>query len=175
MNNIIEAKAQDVLRKGNAYTLPIPIKNIIKDLDIILSPYDLGKDVSGVLVIDGDKCKIGYNSTESHVRQRFTLAHELGHYVLHKNKGQEVFVDNVSYMFRKSNAKTSKGYKIEKEANQFAAAILMPKDLIEEQIKSLTNDVISDHDLICELSKIFKVSQIAMTYRLNNLGYFYDF
>jgi Zn-dependent peptidase ImmA (M78 family) len=175
MINSIEAKAQEVLRKSNAFIAPIPIKSIIKDLDIILSPYDLGKDVSGVLVIDGNKCKIGYNSTESHVRQRFTLAHELGHFILHRNKEQEVFVDNVSYMFRKSDAKTSKGYKIEKEANQFAAAILMPKGLIEDQIESLNDNSLSDHDLICELSKIFKVSQIAMTYRLNNLGYFYDY
>lgn len=174
VTNQIEKKALELLVKTDSLNAPIPIKEIIKSLDIKLSPYDLGEDVSGVLVIDNQNYKIGYNSTESHVRQRFTLAHELGHFILHKNKAQEVFVDNVTYMFRKANTRT-KDYKIEMEANQFAAAILMPKQLLELEIDKLSGSILSDHDLISSLSKIFKVSQIAMTYRLNNLGYFYDF
>jgi Zn-dependent peptidase ImmA (M78 family) len=172
--NQIENKAIELLEKTNSISLPIPIKDIIKKLGIKLSPYDLGSDVSGVLVIDNENSKIGYNSTESHVRQRFTLAHELGHYILHKNKNQDVFVDNVTYMFRKSNTR-SVDYKIEMEANQFAAAILMPGILIERELNLLNTGDMSDHDLIVELATKFKVSQIAMTYRLNNLGYFYDY
>lgn len=172
--NQIEKKALELLQKTNSISLPIPIKNIIKSQGIKLSPYDLGDDVSGVLVIDNENCKIGYNSTESHVRQRFTLAHELGHFILHKNKSQDVFVDKVTYMFRKSNTR-SVDYKIEMEANQFAAAILMPEIMIERELNKLNNGNLSDHDLIVELANKFKVSQIAMTYRLNNLGYFYDY
>ena len=170
----IEKKAFELLEKTNSVSLPIPIKEVIKKIGIKLSPYDLGNDVSGVLVIDNETCKIGYNSTESHVRQRFTLAHELGHFILHKNKNQDVFVDNVTYMFRKSNTR-SVDYKIEMEANQFAAAILMPEIMIERELNKLNNGNLSDHDLIVELANKFKVSQIAMTYRLNNLGYFYDY
>jgi Zn-dependent peptidase ImmA (M78 family) len=172
--NQIEKRAFELLAETNHLKAPVPIKTIIKSLGIKLNPVDLGEDVSGVLVIDNDNAKIGYNSTEAYVRQRFTLAHELGHFILHKNKDKEVFVDNVTYMFRKANAR-SKDYKIEMEANQFAAAILMPKKLIVTEIATLQENSISDHDLIVELSKIFKVSQIAMTHRLNNLGYFYDF
>lgn len=172
--NQIEKKAFELLEITNSISLPIPIKDIIKKLGIKLSPYDLGDDVSGVLVIDNENCKIGYNSTESHVRQRFTLAHELGHFILHKNKHQDIFVDNVTYMFRKSNSK-SVDYKIEMEANQFAASILMPASLIEKEIEILNDGSISDHDLIAELANKFKVSQIAMTFRLNNLGYFYNY
>jgi Zn-dependent peptidase ImmA (M78 family) len=174
LKNQIEKKALEVLKSLETLEAPIPIKTIIKNHGIKLSPYDLGEDVSGVLVIDNTNCKIGYNSTESHTRQRFTLAHELGHFILHKSKQQEVFVDNVTYMFRKNNVR-SKDYKIEMEANQFAAAILMPKVLVESERKKLDDGFINDHDLIVELSKKFKVSQIAMTYRLNNLGYFHDF
>ena len=172
--NQIEKKALELLKKYNKLKIPVPIKNLIKEIGINLSPYDLGEDVSGVLVVDNGEYRIGYNSTESPARQRFTLAHELGHFMLHKNKQQEVFVDNVTYMFRKNNART-KDYKIEMEANQFAAAILMPKDLLKKEIEVLDDGFISDHDMIVELSKKFKVSQIAMTYRLNNLGYFYNF
>ncbi|MCA6067090.1 ImmA/IrrE family metallo-endopeptidase [Chryseobacterium sp. RG1] len=174
LKNQIEKKALEVLNSLETLEAPIPIKSIIKSFGIKLSPYDLGEDVSGVLVIDNDNCKIGYNSTESYSRQRFTLAHELGHYILHKNKQQEVFVDNITYMFRKTSSK-NKDYKIEMEANQFAAAILMPKSLIEKELEKLDDGFVNDHNLISELSKKFKVSQIAMTYRLNNLGYFYDF
>ncbi|MFK7000758.1 ImmA/IrrE family metallo-endopeptidase [Flavobacterium oreochromis] len=172
--NQIEKKAYELLVSTGNLEVPVPIKNLIKSLGIKLNPFDLGDDVSGVLVIDNDNIKIGYNSTESLVRQRFTLAHELGHFVLHKNKEKEVFVDNVTYMFRKAGVRT-KDYKIEMEANQFAAAVLMPKQLVEKEIKELQENSISDYDLIAELSKRFKVSQIAMTYRLNNLGYFYNF
>lgn len=173
--NLIEKKALRLLVETNNLKAPIQVKDLIKNLGIKLSPVDLGEDVSGVLVIDNDNFKIGYNSTESLVRQRFTLAHELGHFVLHKkDKKKEVFVDNVTYMFRKSNSR-SKDYKVEMEANQFAAALLMPQSLIEEEINNLNQNFLSDHDLIDELAKKFKVSQIAMTYRLNNLGYFYNF
>lgn len=170
--NQIERKAVDLLKETNSFRVPVPIKSVIKALNIAINPYDLGGDVSGVLVIDEDNFKIGYNSTESYVRQRFTLAHELGHFILHKNENQKVFVDTVTYMFRKANSRT-KDYKIEMEANKFAAAILMPSALLKEKMKILDDGFINDHDLIIELAKLFKVSQIAMTFRLNNLGYFY--
>lgn len=172
----IEKKALLLLDEANALIVPVPVKNIIKFLGIKLSPYDLGEDVSGVLVIDKGECKIGYNSTESLVRQRFTLAHELGHYRMHlTDKEQELFVDNSKYMFRKQGGVRTKEYKAEMEANQFAAALLMPRQLIEKEINLLDdNGYMSDHDLIVALSKKFKVSQIAMTYRLNNLGFLYS-
>ncbi|MCR8667297.1 ImmA/IrrE family metallo-endopeptidase [Aestuariibaculum sp. M13] len=170
----IETRALDLLDKSGCLEVPVPVKSVIKFLDIKLSPYDLGDDVSGVLVVNKGECKIGYNSTESLVRQRFTLAHEVGHFWLHlDNKEQELFVDDSKYMFRKQGGTKSQEYKKEMQANQFAAALLMPKCLIQKEIELLDNGIINDHDLIVALSKKFKVSQISMTYRLNNLGFLY--
>jgi len=169
----IEKKAFQLLKEHDHLNAPINIKSIIKKLGIKLSPYDLGEDVSGVLVIDKGNYKIGYNSTESLVRQRFTLAHEVGHFILHcEDKEEGLFVDNTKYMFRKGSP-NSKEYKREMQANQFAAALLMPEQLIQKYIGDWKNRSSTDHELIKELAKKFKVSEIAMTFRLNNLGVFY--
>lgn len=173
----IEEKAFQLLKDYNCLETPINIKSLIKKLGIKLSPYDLGEDVSGVLVIDRGNHKIGYNSTESLVRQRFTLAHEVGHFILHCNdKNEGLFVDHTKYMFRKGSP-NSKEYRLEMQANQFAAALLMPEKLINREVAYLNAEYefISDHDLIERLAKTFKVSEISMTYRLNNLGYFHSF
>lgn len=169
----IEKKANDLLKKFNLDNiLPIPVNKLIKSSGIKLSPYDLGEGVSGVLMIDKGVSKIGYNATESYVRQRFTLAHELGHFELHcKNKDKELFVDNTKYLFRKQ-PKGSIEAQREKEANEFAAALLMPKTLVKKEFNLLLeNGYFSDDEIISSLAKKFKVSQIAMTYRLKNLDY----
>ena len=74
--------------------IPIPIKEVIsnKGIRIKMAP---SKEFSGILLRKGEGALIGVNSTESPLRQRFTLAHELGHFLLHKNK--DAFVDDVNY------------------------------------------------------------------------------
>jgi len=79
-----------------------------------------------------ENSRIGYNSFESEVRQRFTLAHELGHFILHSdNKDDYLFVDNAKVMFR-TNKTSNQDYRREREANIFAASILMPQSLIKD-------------------------------------------
>ncbi|WP_460881211.1 ImmA/IrrE family metallo-endopeptidase [Pontibacter rugosus] len=74
---------------------------------------------------------MGYNPVESVVRQRFTIAHELGHFVLHQ-KYSELFIDKEKPLFRNQESSTGE-HKREKEANAFAAAILMPQFLIFQE------------------------------------------
>ena len=172
----IEHAAAQVLKKLNIGKAPIPIKKIIRQLDIKLNSFDLGDDVSGVLVIEENSPRIGYNPSESNVRQRFTLAHELGHFVLHCNKKQNgLFVDSTKVMFRRQGSTPSE-LRQERQANAFAAAILMPEDLIKKEYEALNEqrDYLTDDTIVKKLSSIFKVSEIAMTYRLMNLGYIHD-
>ena len=82
-------------------------------------------------------------------------------------------VDNTKYMFRKGSP-NSKEYRREMQANQFAAALLMPENLIFKAIDEFEDRNFTDHELIKELARKFKVSEIAMTYRLNNIGIFYN-
>lgn len=167
--NRIEQKASDLLESYNLMNTPVKVKKLIKALNIKLDKVDLGDEISGVLVVEKKKAKIGYNG-DCPTRNRFTLAHELGHYILHVNNDNELFVDNVKVMFRKQAAT-----RIEKmqeiEANTFAASLLMPQKLIAEKFKELKNDLffVTDEEIIEALAKDFNVSTTAMTYRLINL------
>ena len=73
--------------------------------------------------------------------------------------------DNAT-LFRKENETTPE---IDKEANRFASELLMPDKLIRKEIALSGKEI--DEILIGELSSTFEVSPIALTYRLQNLGF----
>ena len=58
-------------------------------LNLAVQSEALGDNVAGMLVIEGDRGAIGYNSTHALVRQRFTIAHEISHYLLDTKKNQK--------------------------------------------------------------------------------------
>lgn len=159
----IEAKASALLSRLNFLSLPISVENIAKCLHITIS-YDLGDDISGLLISKKDSTVIGVNPLESMVRQRFTIAHEIGHYILHRDKA-DLFVDKDYIVLKRSGEKSN----LELEANAFAASLLMPFELVEKEIEKLTGTGSTD-EKIKTLARIFEVSTIAMTYRLSNLN-----
>jgi len=144
--------------------LPINVDKIIKAKGINLLPYDK-VGVSGILMIEGNNATIGYSSTDSEKRQRFTKAHELGHYMLHK--AGELFVDKDFKMYRPSTNTPSTEWQ-EWEANEFAACLLMPEHLIEAEMKKIQIDY--SGDWIESLAEKFNVSISAMTIRMARLG-----
>jgi hypothetical protein len=94
-----------------------------------------------------------YNSEEISYRNRFTIAHELGHVVLgHVAEGKAP----------KRDTTFSNNDPDEVDANAFAAALLMPEKFVRKLYRSARN--------VQELSEAFGVSTVAMTYRLKNLG-----
>lgn len=93
------------------------------------------------------------NAGEAFVRKRFTVAHELAHFLLHRehlDKGE--LVDDTMY---RSGLSTEE----EAAANKLAAQILMPRDLIKELMRSGVKDVVS-------LAARLQVSVPAMKVRL---------
>ncbi|WP_207511080.1 ImmA/IrrE family metallo-endopeptidase [Longitalea luteola] len=176
----IENLVNDLLDSLNITSAPVPVQKIAKELGLTIMAYDLGPGVSGVLLLDNEKAIIGINPSESRERTRFTIAHETGHYYLHKTSN-DLFVDRdvlfrgkelngTKVLFRDGNS-SSGDLKIEREANAFAAALLMPVKLLTKEINSLDLNLYNhDEEIIQELAKKFKVSTIAMTYRLTNLG-----
>jgi Zn-dependent peptidase ImmA (M78 family) len=170
LNRKIEKMTSRILADLKIDKLPIPVNKIAEQRGLKIKPYDLGRDVSGILVIENDKGTIGFNPTESTVRQRFTIAHELGHYELHKD-GEELFVDkSFKVLFRDQNSGAGEDRK-ELEANAFAAALLMPEKLVRKEITKNSFDL-SDEDSMKKLAKAFHVSVPAMTFRISNLGLF---
>jgi Zn-dependent peptidase ImmA (M78 family) len=109
---------------------------------------------------------IGVNSLHATVRQRFTIAHELGHFLLHKD---EVHVDRgYSMRFRSIRSATAED-RAEIEANQFAAELLMPEAFIRKAWKTHAF-ALDDEYSLSEMARRFQVSPQALTYRLTNLG-----
>lgn len=123
-------------------------------------------DVSGMLVHDGANAVIGVNSRHHVNRQRFTIAHELGHYFLHPDERVHVDGRRVRIEFRDKRSSMAVDRK-EIEANTFAAALLMPADWVHADVEKYDG---LDESAIEELARRYQVSVHAMTLRLNNLG-----
>lgn len=163
----IEQRAQNILRESDAYRVPIPLDLVFNHLGLIAQARALA-DASGVLVVEGGRGVIGYNAMHSSVRQRFTMAHEIGHYVLHvKDKQPHLFIDRSVYR-RDDESSTGSDHQ-EVEANKFAAALLMPAELVRSEVEKHGLDL-DDEDDVGALAKRFNVSTAAMSFRLGNLG-----
>ncbi len=165
----IEKKAQSILSELKIESTPTPIRKIAISRGLVIKHFDFGDEISGTLVIKDKQGIIGLNPSESGVRQRFTIAHELGHFELHKDN--DLFVDKEFKVHFRNQVSATGEIRHEQEANSFAAAILMPKNLLESKIKKLDLDLTDEH-AIKELAKIFDVSAISMTYRIANLNLF---
>jgi len=169
-----ETCASDILSRYNIEKAPIPVEQIIKWEGLQLVEYNLGEDISGILMINETFSAIGVNPKNHPNRQRFSMAHELGHYLLHKDRSN-LFIDkDFIVMFRHSTHHYSVDEKRqEQEANAFAAALLMPTRIIENEVDRLKIYSHNETELISELAKNFKVSEVAMSYRFSTLNNFF--
>ena len=172
----VESEASLLIKKNKVISPPVNVEQLAKHLGLDVIAYDFGEDISGTLVIENRKGYIGYNPSHPKVRQRFTIAHEIGHFQLHNDtKHEQIFVDkDFIVKYRNANNYTSAELKHEQEANAFAAALLMPKDFIKKELSKKVNSNIHEYGLIESFSKLFDVSIPAMTYRLTNLDIFFS-
>lgn len=162
----IRRLADDLLARFKVTAPPVPVDRIAVGLGLHLK-YVSSEDPrwSGMLYRRGRIAIIAINRGHLETRQRFTIAHELGHYLLSDNKSA-VFVDTAIVRFR--NTESSLGIDPDEiRANQFAAELLMPRDFLLQDIDE-TQDV---EDAIPDLARRYKVSEQAMTFRLVNLGF----
>ncbi|ARR00927.1 ImmA/IrrE family metallo-endopeptidase [Campylobacter porcelli] len=147
-----------------------------KDKNITLTPFDiytyvntfdnievidddLSSEISGMIEYISDGFIITINKYHSYERRRFTLAHEFGHYCMHR----EYLINNKSIkdvaLFRSENTKDQKEF----EANDFAAKLLMPKD-------DFLNIIKNGKTRLGDIAEHFGVSAAAAKYRAYRLG-----
>jgi Zn-dependent peptidase ImmA (M78 family) len=131
---------------------------------VVYRAFDGDEDISGFYLRDKQERIIGVNNSQAVVRQRFTIAHELGHALLEEKDG--VHVDG-RFNFRDTRSSLAIDPD-EMAANQFAAELLMPESEVFELVGEGI-DVTDDGELRT-LARRFGVSQQAMAYRLVNLG-----
>ncbi len=164
-NRAIEVAKQTL--EGFEEQLPIDIQAIIQAHNIAIRKQPLEEAVSGMLVVKNGHAIIGVNESHHPNRQRFTLAHELGHFLLHGNSSS-IFIDASPVFFRDETS--SQGSKLrEIEANAFAAELLMPEPMLRKVTKNQTLDAF-DEGAVRRLAAQFGVSTQAITIRLTKLG-----
>lgn len=88
----IKQKAEDILHALNVNSLPVKIEEVAKRMGLTVMPFGFDEDISGILIIKEGQGHIGYNQNESRVRRRFNIAHECGHFALHKDQ-HSMFMD----------------------------------------------------------------------------------
>lgn len=160
----IKKKAEELLKKHNLNSAPIDLKKIleaekIKYFERDLTSLDPDKNIEALLLSDDTDSKIVLNTAIEERysgRKNFTIAHEIGHFFLHTEKGKP-------YIAARKN-KTGLLNVEEEEANKFASHLLMPDSLVEDAFFSLSSPTLKN------LAEIFKVSEKAMSKKLIELG-----
>lgn len=127
-------------------------------------------DVSGAAMVDGKKRVIVINEKHHDNRKRFTFAHELAHLYLHGDQALNVDSEESPIFLRDERSSTGEYWR-EVEANRLAAAILMPADLLREELDSVAEDEEDNDEITRKLAQIFKVSDAAMANRRSSLGF----
>ncbi len=162
-----QTRAKALREKHGATAVPVDVARLAELEGVEVDRTDFGDEISGVLVKHGDRATIGVNARHAAARQRFTIAHELGHYLLHG--GRELFVDR-DYIVHFRDENSSTGYDpIEVEANQFAAELVMPQVEVRQLFGEQRFDI-DDEAALRRLAAQFQVSPTAMAVRLSSLG-----
>jgi Zn-dependent peptidase ImmA (M78 family) len=150
---------QIILRHQTTY--PVNVTAIARELGVnVWEMNNLPPNISGKIFRDklnggSSGYSIGVNATEIYTRKRFTVAHEIAHFILHRDQIGDELLDDAMY---RSGLSTRE----EIQANQLAADILMPVKLIL-QLQSMGFTESRD------LAKFLKVSEPAMRVRLSYL------
>ena len=150
---------------------PIDVRVVAKTFGCRVVTSKLDNEVSGLLIRDGTSILIAVNESESETRRRFTIAHEIGHLLLHR--GRPLLVDADVRINKRTPTNGFATANEETEANRFAAALLMPSAEIERVVRTmkLTNHHVGA-EALKKLRLHFGVSESAMQFRLMNLGLF---
>lgn len=158
----IRQLASSILREHSITAAPVQVENLIRRYGVELRHGDLG-DVSGLLARTATGAIIGVNRVHAQTRQRFTLAHELGHYLLHRDLESHSDTD---FRVKFRNRRSSEATDVEEiEANFFAACLLMPTPFLNAHRGA---EALGDDQRVAELAGVFQVSPHAMSLRLVN-------
>ena len=136
---------------------PVPVDNIVRNLNIYHDHIDVVDDVSAVLLRGPDFTAIAVNKNHSDERKRFSLAHELGHVILGHDEKLYIEFAAPELLSDLDNRRENE----EREANWFAADLLMPRDWVLRDWKRLEKDV-------GKMASEYQVSQQAMWVRLRH-------
>jgi Zn-dependent peptidase ImmA (M78 family) len=138
--------------------IPVPVESIAEDLLGLRVGERDDLDCSGLLVPAQRRIWVNAReAAESPGRRRFTIAHELGHWVCQVVEGHRAPV-----YCRPADLTETADRALEREANVFAAELAMPEPLVRREFEG--------HPAVEAMAARFDVSEAAMHWRLFNLG-----
>lgn len=120
-----------IIRKAKQ-EYPVDVIKLAQDIGIKVCSKFLPQDISGELVHRDGQYQINYNNMHPITRQRFTISHEIGHYIYHRSLIGDGVNDSKAYRTTNGdNFNPNITPKHETEANRFAASLLMPQELVD--------------------------------------------
>ena len=169
-------KKDDVIKKAKEFCYshkiseyPVRIIELCGEYGLKVYEEYMPSNISGMIVARKDPFPrygtnqlIIVNRVDSARRRRFSAAHELAHYVLHKKEGEELF----------AHRSVGANSPVETEANIFASNILMPENLVRKAMTKLIEDIGDDVTPFLAIEYIanqFAVSTAAAQTRLSQL------
>lgn len=165
----IEKQARSFLSKHGVTKPSVPVEEIATAEGIQIIRSNAEATESGFLLRSAGVAVIGLNSRNTRRRQRFTIAHELGHWLLHD--GRPLIVDHTVRINKRDPVASAGTDDEEIQANAFGAALLMPADLVRESVeREVALRMPTRDDLTSRLAVKFDVSHEAISIRLINLG-----
>ncbi|WP_411891935.1 ImmA/IrrE family metallo-endopeptidase [Yoonia sp. SDW83-1] len=142
---------------------PVKLGQLATALGVRIKVSSLGAGVSGQISREDGGYVIRVNRNEARERQRFTIGHELAHFLLHRDvidASPNGITDTVLY-------RSGEPERIEFEANRLAADIVMPMELVERELQEGFGGRITEASIEA-LANRFEVSKAAMEIRLSN-------
>ena len=167
----IRSLVEHLLAQHRVQSVPVPVIKIANALGVKVQQEHAESDLSGFLYRDRKRklAIIGVNAEHHKNRQVFTAAHELGHFLLHDF--DDIHVDRQFKVWLRSEA-SGQGTDIEeKEANLFAAELLMPIRFLSRDVDRIGTFDLENEAVLKALAEKYGVSTQAMTFRLGYLGY----
>lgn len=169
-NKDIPGIVSDILEEYSIETIPVPIVQLAKKFCFSIFQQEFDRDnISGIIAIDpelrekfGNDKIITVNTKDNLGHQRFTIAHELAHYLFDFN-------ENLSIQYYNAYDTNDTNKEIESRANFFAANLLMPKDKFEKKYNEYIGTC-TLYDTVLKLSDDFQVYTSAINRRIKELS-----
>ena len=157
-SRLAREKAHNILAMYNMTEPPIDVVKVATLLGFTVIPFDFPETMSAVIKIEGTKKIIAVNKNHPDVRQRFSTAHELGHYL----SGHDSFSHEKQTFIDREKKYLNHSHREEEEADEFSAELLMPEFMLKRDVLESKLDTPT-------LAKKYNVSEPAMWIQLINL------
>ncbi|WP_264382195.1 ImmA/IrrE family metallo-endopeptidase [Pseudomonas sp. MM227] len=154
-NSLNDSQRQIILQHQASF--PVAVGAIAKDFGITVMKSTMPGSISGEIREKEGQVTIKVNRHDVKERQRFTIAHEIAHFLLHRDRLANGITDDVLYRSGLTDD-------LERQANRLAADIIMPYNLIQVALANLNS--LKAEEKLKNISELAQVSLAAVRIRL---------